>query len=148
MANTGYKWGSWAFAQKSGAAGDWDDVAINDDAGQLSDALSLDQKAGFQLGITLVEDNTGAVVANSVTVAVLVTPDGTNWEDPPGLAGVQVGCPYKFSVTPVQNDTVYLSPVFDSKWFGSDPKIYILNESGQQLVTDVKYRTCDIPVAS
>jgi len=147
MANTGYKWGSWAFVQKTGAAGDWDDVAINDDAGQLSDALSLDQKAGFQLGITAVEDNTGAI-NGLCTVAVLTTPDGTNWEDPPGLAGAQVGAPYKFSFAPVQNDIVYLSPVFDSKWFGPDPKIYILNEGGQQLVTDVKYRTVDIPAAS
>jgi len=148
MANTGYKWGSWAFVQKTGAGGDWDDVGIADDAGQLSDALSLDQKESFQLGIIIAEDNTGAVVANSVTVAILTTPDSSTWEDAPGLAGAQIGSPYKFSVTPVQNDIVYLSPVISAKWFGPDPKIYILNESGQTLVTDVKYRTADIPVAS
>ena len=148
MANTGYNWGSWAFVQKTGAAGDWDDVAIDDDAGQLSDALSLDQKAACEVSIQAVEDNTGAVVANSVTVAILRDTDGTNWEEPPGLAGAQVGSPYKFSFTPVQNDMLPLSFSFSTQWFGSNPKIYMLNESGQQLVTDVRYRTADVPVAS
>jgi hypothetical protein len=146
MANTGIKWGSYAFAQISAA--DWDGVAINDDAGQLSDALDIDLKVPCQIGITIVEDNTGAVVANSVTIAILTTPDGTNWEDPPGLAGAQVGSPYKFVVTPVQNDTVYITFAILAGQFGPDPKIYILNESGQQLVVDVKYRTADVPVAS
>ena len=132
MANTGYKWGSWAFVQVSAA--DWEDDAINDNAGQLSDALSLDQKESFQLGIELVEDNTGAI-DGVVTIAILTTPDDTNWEDAPGTGGSQVGNPYKFQITPVQNDTVYLSPVLSAKWFGPNPKIYLLNESGQQLVT-------------
>jgi len=147
MANTGYKWGSWGLVTYAGP-NDWDDVAINDDAGLLSLVLDLDQKAACQISIHLVEDDTGAVVANSVTVAILCDTDGTNWEDAPGLAAAQVGSPYKFSVTPVQNDTVYLTFGFDPKWFGSNPKIYILNESGQQLVTDVRYRTADVPVAS
>lgn len=147
MANTGYKWGSWAFVQKASAGGDWDDVAINDNAGQLSDALSLDQKAACEISIQVVEDNTGAI-DGVVTVALLRDTDATNYEDAPGLAGVQVGSPYKFTFTPVQNDTVFLTFAISTAQFGPNPKIYLLNEGGQQLVTDVRYRTADIPVAS
>ena len=148
MANTGIKWGAWAFVQKASAGGDWSGVAIADDAGQLSDPLSLDIKVPCQISVQLVEDNTGAVVANSVTVAILCDTDGTNYEDPPGLAGAQVGSPYKFSLSPVQNDTVYLPFTFLAGYFGPDPKIYVLNESGQELATSVRYRTGDVPVAS
>jgi hypothetical protein len=146
MADTGYSWGSWAYVQKAGAGGDWNNVAINDDAGQLSDAIALTGKAACIISIQAVEDNTGTI--NGVcTVAVLADTDGTNYEDPPGLAGAQVGSPYKFTFTPVQNDTVYLTFAIDPKYFAS-PKIYILNEGGQQLVTDVRYKTATIPAAS
>jgi hypothetical protein len=146
MANTGYKWGSWAFVQITGPA-DWDGTAINDDAGQLSLALSLDQKAACQVSLQVVEDNTGAI-NGLCTVAILCDTDGTNYEDAPGLAYAQVGCPYKFLFAAVQNDTVFITFSVDPKQFGSNPKIYLLNESGQQLVVDARYRTADIPVAS
>ena len=99
------------------------------------------------IGVQLVEDNTGAVVANSVTIAILGDTDGTNYEDLPGLAGAQVGAPYKFTITPVQNDTVYVPFNVDPKYYDNF-KVVVLNESGQELVTDVLIKTATVPVAS
>lgn len=132
---------------KDGGSDPFTNVAINDDAGQLSNALSLNVKESYQLGVKLVEDNTGAI-NGVVTVAILGTVDDSLWEDNPGLANAQVGMPYKFQITPVQNDTVVVPRVFSAKWFGPNPKIYILNECGQQLVVSVTYKRCDIPAAS
>jgi hypothetical protein len=146
MADTGYNWGDWAFVQKSGT-GDWDGLAIADDGNAGSAAIALDGKAACIISVQIVEDNTGAVVANSVTIAILGDTDGTNYEDIPGLADAQVGRPMKFKVTPVQNDTVFLSFNVDPKYYDNF-KVWILNESGQELVTDVRIKTATIPAAS
>jgi len=145
MANTGHDWGAWAFVQESGS--DWDADALADDATDTSDAITVDTKSAIIIGMAFAEDNTGAVVANSVTVAILGTFNDTIYEDAPGLAGAQVGNPLKFKITPVQNDTVYIQ-------FSIDPrdyhlfKICVVNESGQELAVSCKYKTADIPVAS
>jgi len=145
MAATGHDWGSWAFVQIS--AGDWNAVALADDAPATSDAITVDKKSAIIIGMAFAEDNTGAVVANSVTIAVLGTFDDTTYEDAPGLAGAQVGNPMKFHITPVQDDTVYIQ-------FSIDPrdyhlfKICVVNESGQELAVSCKYKTADVPVAS
>ena len=145
MANTGHDWGAWAFVQLS--AGDWDADALADDGSAISDAITVDTKSAVIIGMAFAEDNTGAVVADSVTVAVLGTFDDTTYEDAPGLAGAQVGNPMKFKITPVQNDTVYIQ-------FSIDPrdyhlfKICVVNESGQELAVSCKIKTADIPVAA
>jgi len=145
MANTGHDWGAWAFVQES--ASDWDADALADDATDISDAITVDKKSAIIIGMAFAEDNTGAVAANSVTVAILGTFDDTTYEDAPGLAGAQVGNPMKFKITPVQNDTVYIQ-------FSIDPrdyhlfKICVVNESGQELAVSCKYKTADVPVAS
>ena len=145
MANTGHDWGAWAFVQES--ASNWDADALADDATDTSDAITVDTKSTIIIGMAFAEDNTGAVVANSVTVAILGTFDDTTYEDAPGLASAQVGNPMKFKITPVQNDTVYIQ-------FSIDPrdyhlfKICVVNESGQELAVSCKYKTADIPVAS
>ena len=145
MAETGHNWGAWAFVQES--ASDWNADALADDATDTSDAITVDTKSAVIIGMAFAEDNTGAVVANSVTVAVLGTFDDTTYEDAPGLAGAQVGNPMKFKITPVQNDTVYIQ-------FSIDPrdyhlfKICVVNESGQELAVSCKIKTADIPVAA
>jgi len=145
MANTGHDWGSFAFVQESSS--DWDADALADDGTATSDAITVDKKSGIIVGMAFAEDNTGAVVANSVTIAVLGTFDDTTYEDAPGLAGAQVGNPMKFQITPVQDDTVYIQ-------FSIDPrdyhlfKICVVNESGQELAVSCKYKTADVPVAS
>ena len=145
MANTGHDWGAWAFVQL--ASSDWDADALADDATDTSDAITVDIKSACMIGMAFTEDNTGAVVANSVTVAILGTFDDTTYEDAPGLAGAQVGNPMKFKITPVQNDTVYIQ-------FSIDPrdyhlfKICVVNESGQELAVSCKIKTADVPVAA
>ena len=145
MANTGHDWGAWAFVQLSG--GDWDADALADDGIATSDTITVDKKSAIIIGMAFAEDNTGAVVANSVTVAILGTFNDTIFEDAPGLADAQIGNPMKFKITPVQNDTVYIQ-------FSVDPrdyhlfKIAVVNESGQELAISCKYKTADIPVAS
>jgi len=145
MGNTGHNWGAWAFVQL--AAGDWDASACADDATQTSDAITVDTKSAIKVGIALAEDNTGAVVANSVTIAILDDVGGLAYEDAPGLAGAQVGRPMKFKVTPVQNDTVYIPIEIDPRDHHLF-KICVVNESGQELAVSCKYKTADIPVAS
>jgi len=145
MANTGHDWGSFAFVQKSSS--DWNAAALADDGTATSDAITVDKKSAIIIGMAFAEDNTGAVVANSVTIAILGTFDDTTYEDAPGLAGAQVGNPMRFQITPVQNDTVYIQ-------FSIDPrdyhlfKICVVNESGQELAVSCKYKTADVPVAS
>jgi len=145
MANTGHDWGSWAFVQLSG--GDWDADALADDGIATSDTITVDKKSAIIVGMAFAEDNTGAVVANSVTVAILGTFNDTLFEDAPGLAGAQVGNPMKFKITPVQNDTVYTQFSIDPRDYNL-LKISVVNESGQELAVSCKYKPADVPVAS
>lgn len=145
MAETGHNWGSYAFVQES--ASDWDGDLLADDATDTSDAITMDTKSAIMVGMIFVEDNTGAVVANSVTIAILGTWDDTTYEDAPGLAGAQVGRPQKFTITPVQNDTVVIPFEIDPRGFNKF-KICVVNESGQELAVSCKIKSATIPVAS
>lgn len=145
MANTGHDWGAFAFVQES--ASDWDADALADDATDISDAITVDTKSAIIIGMAFAEDNTGAVVANSVTIAILGTFNDTIYEDAPGLAGAQVGAPLKFQITPVQNDTVYIQFSIDPRDYNLF-KIAVVNESGQELAVSCKIKTSDIPLAS
>lgn len=145
MANTGHDWGAWAFVQESSS--DWDADALADDATDISDAITVDKKSGIIVGMAFYEDNSGAVVANSVTIAILGDVGGIAYEDAPGLAGAQVGNPMKWKITPVQNDTVYIEFKIDPRDYHLF-KICVVNESGQELAVSCKIKTADIPVAS
>lgn len=138
MANTGYTWGSWTAMQKSG--GDWTSDAIADNGDEGGDATSIDGKAGCIVSIAAYEDNTGAIDGD-VTVYILGDADGTNYEE------ISIGSPYSFSFTPTQNDTTYIVFNVDPRQY-DDFKIHIKNEAGQEIAFTVKYKTCDIPVAS
>ena len=81
-----------------------------------------------------------------MTVAILGDIDGTYYEDAPAV-GSQVGSPYKFEFTPTQNDTTYIVFNVDPKYYDNF-KISIMNESGQELALDVRYKTATIPPAS
>jgi len=137
MAETGYNWGAWAFVQES--ASDWDADALADNGTDTSDALSLDGKAACIIGIGLYEDNTGAI-DGVVTVYVLGETDVAYEE-------TTIGSPWAFTITPVQNDTVYKQFAIDPKYYDSF-KIAVKNESGQELAVTVKYKTATIPLAS
>lgn len=145
MPATGHEWGAWAFVQES--ASNWDaDLLADDAAAAVSDEIVVDIKSAIRIGITLMEDNTGAVADNSVTIALLGEVNG-NFEAAPGLVGAQVGNPFKFKVTPVQDASVYipfsLNPTDYHKF-----KVAVLNESGQELAVSVQIEEADVPVAS
>jgi hypothetical protein len=144
MAETGHNWGSYAFVQESSS--DWDGDLLADNATDTSDVITVDTKSAIMVGMIFVEDNTGAI-NGVVTVAVLGTWDDTTYEDAPTTGGGQVGNPLKFTVTPVQNDTVVLVFSLDPRDYNLF-KIAVLNESGQELAVSVKYKTATIPVAS
>ena len=147
MAATGHDFtDAWAYAIKTGAAGDWDGWASADDDIQLSDAIDLDKKSACVVGVTIDEPDNDAVAANSVTVAVLQDA-GDAYENTPALAGAGIGRPQQFVVTPVQDSNVYVEFEIDPK-SGPAPKICVMNESGANLVTTVQYKTATVPVAS
>jgi len=127
MADTGYNWGAWAAMQKGAA--DWTADALADSGTETGDATSLDGKAACLVSVALAEDNTGAI-DGVVTVYVLGDCDGTNYEETGN------GSPWSFTITPVQNDTVYKVFAVDPAYY-DDVKIAVENEA-----------TATIPVAS
>ena len=140
MADTGYNWGAWAFAKDDGGT-DWDADALADNGTEISNtSISLDIIAACEVGIALAEDNTGAI-NGVVTVYVLGSGGGIADEEP------TIGSPWSFTITPVQNDTVYKRFNVDPGSYG-DFKIAVKNEGGQELAVSVKYRTATIPAAS
>lgn len=139
MAATGYDYGAWAFVQDADPS-DWEAEALADNATETSGtAISLDKKAACIIGIGLYEDNTGAI--DGVVTIFVLGETGVAYEE------TTIGNPYKFAITPVQNDTVYTQFSIDPKHYDNF-KIAILNEGGQALAVTVKYKTADIPVAS
>ena len=140
MADTGYNWGAWAFAKDDGGT-DWNADALADNGTEISNtSISLDGIAACEVGIALYEDNTGAI-DGVVTVYVLGSGGGIADEEP------TIGSPWSFTITPVQNDTVYKRFNVDPGSYG-DFKIAVKNEGGQELAVSVKYRTATIPAAS
>jgi len=135
MGSSYLNWGSWGYVQKSSS--DWNDDALADAANETSDAISLDEKECCEIGITLVEDNTG-VIDGVVTVSILGAcgDDGGGavvYEDPDDG-------PLQFTITPVQNDTVRRHFSIDASVF-SDFKIDVDNDAGQELAVTVEYKT-------
>ncbi len=144
MANTGHAWGSFGFVQL--AASDWDAIAQGDnDAADVSDAITITTKSAIIIGWTITAGV--GVIDGLVTIAVLGTSDDTNYEDAPGLAGAQVGNPFKFQITPVESDSVHGQFSIDPRDYNKH-KIAMLNESGQSLTVSFRKKDADIPVAS
>ncbi len=140
MANTGYKYGTWAFAKDDGGT-DWDADALADNATETSNtAISNDQKSHTLVAVGAYEDNTGAIDGD-VTVYVLGDGGGEEYEDP------TQGNPLAFSFTPEQNDEVWVQFTVDARDY-DDFKIAVKNESGQELAITVSYKQADVPVAS
>lgn len=139
MSDTGYNWGAWAFVQDADPS-DWDAEALADNATETSGtAISLDGKASCIVGITLYEDNTGAI--DGVVTVYVLGETGVAYEGP------TKGSPWSFTITPIQNDTVYKPFNIDPKYYDNF-KIAVKNECGQELAVTVKYKTATIPPAS
>lgn len=136
---TGHDWGAWAFA-KDGAGGDWNADLLADNATLTSNtSISLDKKSACEVAIVLYENNTGAI-DGVATIFVLGDAGGIADEE------TTIGSSFAFTITPVQDDTVYKVFAVDPKAYGTF-KIAVFNESGQEVAVSVKYRTADIPIA-
>ena len=139
MADTGYNWGAWAFVADADPS-DWSAEALADNATETSGtAISLDGKAACIIGIGLYEDNTGAI--DGVVAVYVLGETDVAYEE------TTVGSPWAFTITPVQNDTVYKQFAIDPKYYDNF-KIAVKNEGGQDLAVTVKYKTATIPLAS
>ena len=140
MAETGYNWdAAWTPVPEEDTT-DWTDITQADASGAQSDPIDNDIKASTIVSLKMVEDNTGAI-DGLVTIYILGDTDGTIYED------VTNGNPVSWDVTPVQSATV----VTRFRILGSDYhrfRIHIQNESGQELVTTMKFEQSTIPVAS
>ena len=148
MPETGHNWGAWVFAKDDGGT-DWDADLLADDGGAgpgstgtetSNTSIDLDTKSACEVGIALSEDNTGAI-DGVVTVYVLGSGGGIADEQ------TDIGNAWAFTITPVQNDTVYTRFHVSPAVYG-DFKIAVWNASGQQLAVSVKYRTATVPLAS
>lgn len=141
MADTGFNWdAAWTFAKDEGGT-DWDADALVDNATEVSNtSISLDDKAASEVGIALAEGNVGAI-DGVVTIFVLGSGGGIADEE------TTIGTPWSFTITPVQNDTVYKRFSVDPASYG-DFKIAVKNECGRTLAVSVKYRLATIRVAS
>lgn len=140
MAETGYNWDAAWTAVPEEDTTDWTNVTQADTSGAQSDPIDNDVKAATEVSVKMVEDGTGAI-NGLVTISILGDTDGTIYED------VTNGNPIKWDVTPVQSATV----VTRFRILGSDYskfRIHLQNESGQELVTTMKFRQATIPVAS
>ena len=131
MAETGFGWTGFSEHDAMGA--------VADNATDTSPELDLDTIAACQIGLTLAGG--AGTVDGIVTVYVLGTVDGTDWE------GMTNGSAWAFSITPVVSTSVY-------KVFHVDPGIYpkckigINNTSGISVTVTIDKNTATIPLAS
>ena len=148
MADTGYNWdSSFSYVQKSGT-GNWTGLDVADNANAGSALISQDVKSSTEIVFDLYEDNTGGIDGD-VTIYILRNYDDTQFEGSAAGAfdATVLGGAYRFAVRPVQNKHLYQGFVLHgNEW--SQFRVWILNEAGQTLTTEFKYKQTTIPLAS
>ena len=131
MAETGIGWTGFSEHDAMGA--------VADNGTDTSPELDLDTIAACQIGLTLAGG--AGTVDGILTVYVLGTVDGTDWEN------TTTGSPWAFTITPVVSTTIY-------KVFPIDPSMYakvkvaIVNTSGIAVTVTIDKNTATVPVAS
>ena len=117
MADSGYNWdATWT---NSGQ----DDAALGDDAGLLSDAISLDGKAACLVSISLEEEDAETPDGGPVTVYVYHGADDTiNYES--HLYG---GSPWSFTITPTTASQFVRKVFLVDAGSYDDFKVYVFN---------------------
>ena len=131
MTAHGFNWGALAFVDYN-TGSDIDAVLVNDEATLTSDEVSLDNLAACEIGVSCVEDNTGACDGN---VYVYVLGYGaTGWQAiADDLVPIVV-------IQQDQNTTRSKSFSINPQDYGSF-KLLIDNDCGQQVAVSVKMRT-------
>ena len=143
MAATGASWGAWGYADYSSGT-TFNDVTINDNATQTSDAIDLTGKAGCEVGIKSVGGS--GTVDGVLTISVLYATgdDGGGTEE---FEDTSYGQPWSFTHEPTDDQTsrvaFFIDPVLHRKF-----KVHLNNTSGITLTNTVEYRTAVMPAAS
>ncbi len=131
------------------SATDVDDTAVADGAAITCDAVELDVKASCEIGVSVVEDNTGACDGN-VYISILRTDnaeDAEAFQVGPTTGPVYTDPVWGPTIDPVQNTTrratFTIMGIQVSRF-----KLHILNDSGQELAVTASYKLSSIPAAS
>lgn len=144
MGSAYYDWdAAWTVVDYGGGT-DWTSVAMADEGDLVSDAISLDGKAGCEISVTAVEDNTGAINGN-LYVYICRDVDGTNYEDftaDDDNDSPTPGC----VIVPFQNKTRRKTFFVDAGQVSSF-KVAVDNDAGQELAISVKVRFCVLTTA-
>lgn len=144
MADTGNKAGSFAHAAIS--ATPVDGTAVADSANVTTDAIDNSKtlaRVGTVVSIGLVEDNTGAITG-TVTVGIF----GSDLD--PDSEGFQTATDpfWQFVMTPIQNAEVISAPFLVAGEVHPNFKVYLANDSGQELAITINLVPITVPVAS
>jgi len=141
MADTGYNWSAVAHATYNTGT-DVDGIAVNDEATLTTDEIDLDDKAGCEVSVGVVEDNTGACDGDAYVYVLRsdLDPDSEGWQTiDDAVAG--------YAIDATQNAERIITFAVDPGQVGGF-KILVDNDSGQQLAVTINYRTATIPAAS
>lgn len=144
MPDSGFKGGTFAHAEISSV--DVDGTAVADNGSITTDTIDnsvATPGAGITVSVGVVEDNTGAI-DGVVTVGAF----GSDFD--PDSEGFQIATDpfWSFTFTPVQNLEVTAAPFFVEGTTYPKFKVYLLNESGQELAVTINLIPITIPVAS
>lgn len=150
MADSGVNWpAADAGLHFEVAASDVDGTAVADAAAITCDAVELDVKASCEIGVSVVEDNTGACDGN-VYISVLRTDndeDSETFQTGPTTGPVYTDPVWGTIIDPAQNTTRQTTFTLMGMQV-SRFKLHILNDSGQELAVTANYKLATIPVAS
>lgn len=144
MADSGYKAGTYDTAEI--AAAEWDGTALADAAGVTGDAIDNSVAAarvGHLVSVGVVEDNTGAI-DGEVTIGILGT-DADEDEEGYQTATDPI---WSFNFTPIQNAEVIAPPFVVYGDTYPKFKVYVYNDSGQELAVTVNICPITLPAAA
>ena len=139
MANTGYEWGAWTFAEYSSGT-DIDAIDVNDEATLTSDEIPLTGFAAVEVSVEWAEGNDGACDGNVYVYVCREDGDGDyqTIDDAPNLGAV---------IEAAQNATRVKVFSIDPGQLGSC-KLLVDNDSGQDGDLSIWIRTATIPAAT
>ena len=144
MVDTGYKVGAYAHADHS-AGTDWDAASQVDAAAITSDAID-NSATTAQVGTMVSVSNAdpAAAISGVVTVAILgsdLDPDSEGYQSATDPV-------WAFTYTPINGAEVICTPFLVDGSVYPKFKVYVINNSGQTILTTVNVAPVTIPVAS
>lgn len=142
MPNTGFQWGDAQHCTYNDGT-DVDGIAVADGSDLTTDEIDNDTKAFTNIGVKLVEDDSGST-DGTVDISILGKdhdPDGETYQDPANDDVFQVSVEQSQNTTHVKEINVPASayPAF---------KVHVDNGCGQEVDVTLNYIQSDVPAAS